>query len=106
MSKYCGKIGYVETYESAPGVWSERVTERTYYGDVIENSRRLENTGVNSDILINNTISIVADAYAYENISNMRYVTWMGTKWLASSVKVSRPRLIITLGGIYHEEST
>lgn len=107
MSKYCGKVGYVETYESSPGVWEEHVTERTYYGDVTKNSRRLENTtNVNSDIQINNIISIVADDYAYEHILNMRYVTWMGVKWMASSVDVARPRLNITLGGVYHEEQT
>lgn len=103
MPKYCGCIGYAETVETSPGVWQEQITERKYIGDVIKNSRRLTSAGVNSDVTISNTISIVADAYAYEHINSMRYVVWMNSKWKASVVEVARPRLNITLGEMYNE---
>lgn len=101
--KFFGKIGYAESKETSPGVWEESITERTYYGDVIRNTRRMENgEWLNDDININNTISIVADAYAYQNFHAIRYIWWMGSKWKISSIEVSRPRLVLTIGGVYN----
>lgn len=103
MAKYYGKIGYNESVETTPGVWEEKITERSYYGDVVRNARRLQSTDkVNDDININNEISIVADPYAMNNFHSMRYVEFMGAKWKVSNVEVQYPRLILTLGGLYN----
>lgn len=103
MSKYHGVIGYGESVEQAPGVWEDVITTRTYYGDVLQNTRRLsDGNKVSDDIFVSNSISIVADAYAYENFFAMRYISWMGAKWVVASVDVARPRLIIRLGGVYN----
>lgn len=103
MARFCGKVGYVETVESSPGVWVEQITERKYFGDVQSNRRTLfDGESINSNVNINNTISIVADAYAYKNIANIRYVEWQNCKWVATSIEVERPRLIISIGDIYN----
>ena len=103
MAKFYGPIGYSETIESAPGVWTENVTERNYYGDVIKNTRRLQaGENLNDDLQINNIISIVADPFAYQNFYTMRYVIWMGIPWKITNVEVQRPRLILTIGGVYN----
>ena len=89
--------------ESAPGVWTEQITERTYYGDLIRNTRRLQSSGnIIDNIQITNQISIVADPFAYENFHAIRYATYMGTKWKVTSVDVQRPRLTLDLGEVYH----
>lgn len=107
MAKFSGVIGYAETVETAPGVWSEQITERKHFGDVIRNSRRLVTaTNVNDDINIGNEFSIVADPFAKDNFHSMRYIVYMGTKWKVSNVDVQYPRLIITPGGIYNENET
>ena len=102
--KYCGKIGFaMGDKESAPGVWTEQITERTYYGDLIRNTRRLQSSGnIIDNIQITNQISIVADPFAYENFHAIRYATYMGTKWKVTSVDVQRPRLTLDLGEVYH----
>lgn len=102
--KYYGKIGYVTLAETSPGVWTESVTERTYCGDVTRKSFRWQNNSekLNDDIDISNTISIVADPYAFEHFGDMRYVTWMNSKWNISSVEVQYPRLILSIGGVYN----
>lgn len=103
MGKFYGVIGYAETSETAPGVWTEGITERTYAGDIIRNTRRLQsNENINDDITVNNTFSIVADPYAYQNFHAMRYIKWMGASWKISNVEVQRPRLILTVGGVYN----
>ena len=104
MAKFYGSIGFTVTEEIYPGVWEPVSTERTYYGDVIKNHSRWQQTGnVNDDITINNQISIVADPFAYNNFFNLRYVEWLGTKWKVTNIDVQRPRLILTIGGVYNE---
>lgn len=103
MAKFYGKIGYANTVETNPGVYEEQIVERSYYGDLIRNTRRLQSADqVNDDINIGNEISIVADPYATNNFHTMRYAVFMGTKWKISNVEVSYPRLILTLGGVYN----
>ena len=103
MAKFYGKIGYANTVETKPGVYEEQIVERSYYGDLIRNTRRLQSSDkVNDDINISNEISIVADPYATNNFHTMRYAVFMGTKWKISNVEVSYPRLILTLGGVYN----
>ena len=102
MAKWFGKIGYVVTEETEPGIWEEDVTEREYFGDMTSDRRKRQNSGeVNDDINLSNVISIVADPFAYQNCSNMAYVEIMGSKWKISDVEVQRPRLILTVGGVY-----
>lgn len=101
--KWYGVIGYGETTETKPGIWTEKITERSYYGDVIRNTRSLQSTDkVNSDINISNSISIISDPYANQNFHSIRYVEFMGTKWKVTNVEVQYPRLLLTIGGVYN----
>ena len=103
--KYFGKIGYGVTEETRPGVSLPTISEREYYGDIERNIRRYENSGkVNDDLNINMTLSIVADPFAYQNFYQIRYATYMDSKWKVSSVEVAYPRLILTLGGVWNGE--
>lgn len=102
MAKYYGVIGYGETSEVSPGIWADTIVERKYYGEVIKNIRRLGGGDkVNPNITVSNQISVVADAYANTHFSAIRYISWMGNLWTVSEVEVERPRLILTLGGVY-----
>jgi len=107
MAKFYGTVGYVETVETAPSVWDEQTIERQYYGDVVKNTKRYEKgEGLNDNLNVNNTISIVADAYAEQHFFAIRYVEWMGARWKVSNVDVQRPRLILSLGGVYNGPET
>lgn len=105
MNKWYGQIGYGVLEESSPGVWTEKIVARSYYGDIIRNIRRLQGSGnVNDNVEVNNEISIVSDPYAYENFHSIRWVEFMGSKWKVTSVDASQsPRLILSLGGVYNE---
>lgn len=103
MEKFYGKVGYADTIETAPSVYEDSITEKYYYGDVLRNmSRWVSSDKVQSDLKIRNQISIVADAYAFKNFSRIKYVQWMDVLWSVSEIEVSRPRLILTLGGEYN----
>lgn len=103
MSKFYGKIGFAVLNESTPGVWDEDIEERNCYGDLIQNTRRLQgSSNLNDDINITNELIIVSDPYADKNFHSIRYVELMGAKWKVTSVEVQYPRLILTLGGVYN----
>ena len=103
MAKFYGKIGYGETKEIKPGVWDETITERLYFGDVNKLSRRLKTDDkVIDNINISNEISILADPFAYENFSTIKYVEYMGAKWKVTNVEVKFPRLTLVTGGLYN----
>lgn len=105
MAKWFGNIGYAETIEDpvGSGVWIERITERPYYGDVLRNSRRLQNPGqINDNINISNQISIISDQFANQNFHAIRYIEFMGSKWKVSDVEVQYPRLTLTIGDVYN----
>jgi len=105
MAKFYGSVGYAETTETAPGVWTEVLTERQYSGDVLKLSRRWQaGDNLNDDLAINNLISIVADPFAYQNFHKMRYIEWMGAFWKITNIEVQRPRLILTIGGVYNKQ--
>lgn len=105
MAKWYGVIGYGETVQTAPGVWDDIITERTYAGDVIRNVGRWNTTSdsTNDNLNINNQISIVADPFAYQNFHSMKYAEFMGAKWKITNVEVQHPRLILTIGGVFNE---
>jgi len=103
MARFYGPIGYAESTETVPGVWKDLITEVNYYGDVVRNTRKLEEgEKLNNDISIGNSFSILADAYAYEHIFAMRYIKWSGQLWTVKKVDVQSPRLILLIGGLYN----
>lgn len=103
MARFFGRVGYGVTEETAPGVWTDTIVEHSYFGDVVRNSRELRaGENLNFDLSVQNSISIVADAYANDHFFAIRYVEWAGVLWTVSSVEVQSPRLILRLGEVYN----
>lgn len=104
MNRFSGNIGFAIEHETKPGVWTEEITERHYYGEVLLNSRILQISGnLNNDINVSNRISVIGDPYAYENFHMIRYITYMGSKWKITNIDATNyPRLVLTCGGIYN----
>lgn len=102
MARFYDNVGYgVPT--AVDGVWSDVITERAYYGDVLSETRSLVPADkVNDNIRLTKRISIVADAFAFENFLRIKYADWAGLSWTVISVEVERPRLILSLGGVYN----
>jgi hypothetical protein len=103
MARFFGRVGYGAPVETAPGVWVDDIVERPYYGDVIRNARNLrQGENLNVDLSVQNSISILADAYANDHFFAIRYVEWAGALWTVTSVEVQSPRLILSLGEVYN----
>lgn len=104
MARFYGEIGYADQVVTAPGVWSDVIVGRNYYGDVTRITRKMEEdtNKLNDNLNIGHSFSVVADAYAYEHFFNVRYIKWSGKYWKVTDVTVERPRLLLRVGGVYN----
>lgn len=105
MAKWSGKIGFSDQREVEPGIWEDEPIEKSFYGDFYRNAKRASgDSQINEPITVSNQISFIANEYAMENFHRILYATYMGVKWKVTNVEVQHPRLIIELGGEYHED--
>ena len=103
MNKWYGKVGYVETVETEPGINVEQETVRIYYGEFVKKSSKFRVSGdVNDDRDITVELSIVADSYSDLHFSSIRWVEFGGVKWKVNTVEPRRPRLVLSIGGKYN----
>jgi len=104
VARFADKIGFAFTsVETRPGVFKDVITEKPYFGDVRRAARQALTTDkINDDLVAENVIEIVADAYANDNMFAIRYVWWTGKRWKVLNVEQSGVRLILRLGGIYN----
>lgn len=102
MAKYYGNIGFATQVETSPGIWEDVIDPRPYKGDILSNIRRWDSAdNINDDFVVSNRFSIVSDAFLYSHIPAMRYIEYMGSKFKIVSVNIDRPRVEITVGGVY-----
>jgi hypothetical protein len=103
MARFYGKVGFGQTEDQGVGVHEVVVHYRMYSGDVVRNSRSIEDAQkVNDNFRASNSISIVSDTHANEHFFAIRYVEWAGTLWEVTEVEVQSPRLLLRLGGVYN----
>lgn len=104
--KFHGAIGFGVMEKGKRGVSVEKIEERTYRGDIKRaKMKHVEGDGLNTDLGTATLISIVANPYAEQNYSKIKYVVYMGAKWKVTMAEAKRPRIILTLGGVYNEQT-
>lgn len=104
--KFYGAIGFSEEeIEVRPGVFRAGIREYMYAGDYNRVSHSYQQSQhLNDDISLTAEISIIGDPHAFQNIHQIRYVAWRGTKWKVTSIDDAKhPRLVLTLGGEWND---
>ena len=106
MARFSGLVGFAsDEVETSPGVWGSGFTERRLRGDVLRHAFSYQaSEKVNDDLITSNRISVIADEYAFEHYPTIAYVVWNKVKWTVTEVEVQRPRLLLTLGGVYNDQ--
>lgn len=103
MAKWYGKVGFSYVEETEPGIMSPVAEARPYVGDVLRNRVQVvSGEKVNSDITVNNQLSMIADPYMNQHLGDIRYASFNNTNWNVTNVEVAYPRVILTLGGVYN----
>ena len=89
MAKFHDKVGFLIPYDNQEtGMAGSTAVERTYYGRILEHTRRWESTEhVNDDLAVSNQIAITANDYA---------------NWKVTSIRVKAPEIVLTLGGVWN----
>lgn len=106
MAKYAGLVGYVTQEETVPGVWSPVSTPIKMRGDLIRQSASSQNGDkLNEDITLGHRVSLIGDAYAFGNYYNIKWIEISGMKWEVTSVEIQRPRLILSVGGLWNDQT-
>lgn len=106
MRKWYGKVGFVISEETTPGVYLPTVTERKFFGEILSNTSKWSPTGsVNDNLDVSIKISIMATPFALQNCSTIKYIEYMGALWEVTSISPESPRLILTVGGVYNGQT-
>lgn len=103
--KWYGQIGFETDRDLGDGITEPVIEEKNYYGDILNNTLRNDDSHIVTDFKITNRISIVSDPYAMRNLHKIVYVTLMGgSKWRVSSVEMQYPRLILSIDKPYKSD--
>ena len=103
MAKWYGKVGYITQQEVEPGIYGPVATERKCYGELLSGMSKWSSSNkVNDDLNVANKISIMADPFAIQHFSTIKYVEFMDALWNVTSIELAQPRLILTVGGVYN----
>lgn len=107
MNRFHGRVGFAVNKEIEPGIFVDEFEEKFMFGNILDEGSKWDYNSPSSDasgkITINHRISIIADEFAMNNYSNIKWVEFMGQKWSVKSIQVKRPRMMIWLGDIYEE---
>jgi len=105
MGKFFGKVGLVIMERTAPGVYMPNTVTKPCYGEVLNVTKRWQGAAeqVNDNLNIDSRISILSNKFLTENLSHIRFVEWMGALWKVTSVELSYPRIILSIGGVYND---
>ena len=104
MARFHDRVGFLISQDNQlTGIATSQPVERSYFGRVIEHTRRWDQSDhVNDDLSVSNQIAITANDYAFRYMSSIAYVRWMGGYWKVASIRIKAPEIILTLGGVWN----
>ena len=105
MAKISCLVGYASGQkETKPDVFEETYEEHRMKGDLIKLYKQAAAGDLRiDDASLDNRFSLVGGSFAFANFSKIKYVEYLGQKWKVTGVEVERPRLILTVGGVWNE---
>lgn len=104
MARFYDKVGYAIQTEVRPSVWEDQVVERLYFGETDQLGFRYQTPPdqISNNLRLDLQFDIMADPFAIEHYSCMKYIVYDKTRWEITSVVCEYPRIHIKVGGIYH----
>lgn len=108
--KYIGEIGYYDSESVIDGIYKKEIKSQSIKCEIIElkidkkdasqEYQRYQDSGINIIIkFIPNKVIIKK-----MNSGDLLYITLNGTKWKISSISYNRPKILLTIGGLYNGE--
>lgn len=106
--KFVGAIGFWKEdkeSETEPSVYRPKeIVEKPYRGDIVQYTQRLQQADqMTPDVIFSAQISVNADLYLNKHWESVAYVLYKGVKWAPTAINIDFPRVVISVGGKYHE---
>lgn len=106
MTRYSGKIGFGTPVESVPGVWEDGIDEVNMKGSFLrQNANIIPGDSINDDVKFSNRLSLVHSSKVPHDYMKIKYAVVRGMKLKVTSVEVSHPRILLSLGGLWIEQN-
>lgn len=104
MTRFRGIIGINRGFvESSPGVQSLQIEEKEISGEIRNLGAKWPNAGANSGITMRQVLSVIAPEQDMSEFTKVLYIVWHGRKWAVTAIEYIRPRVQLTLGGLYND---
>lgn len=103
MTKFWGKIGFNRgDTEGEPGIFTSTIEEVEVSGKMRLEGARWQNHELGGTIAAKHVLSIVTPEDSTIDFAEAVYICWQNQKWSIVAIKYLRPRIELTLGGLYN----
>lgn len=104
MAKFWGIIGIKRgSVETDPGIFEESIEEVKVAGEMRNLSARWQGHEQRDTVSAKHVLSIVTPEDSMQiDFTEVVYVVWQGRKWSVVAIQYNRPRIGLTLGGLYN----
>ena len=103
MSKFSGSIGINRgAIETAPGIFEPTIEEVEVVGEIRNQVARWQSHEQRDTVSARHVLSIVTPEDSIIDFTEVVYIIWQGRKWSAVAIQYKRPRIELTLGGLYN----
>ncbi len=103
MAKFWGTIGINRgAIEGEPGILTPNIEEVQVAGNMRLEGARWRNHELGDSVTARHVLSIVTLEDSTINFAEAVYISWQNQKWSVVAIKYIRPRIELTLGGLYN----
>ena len=103
MSRFRGLIGIKRDHvETDPGVFVPNIEEIEVTGEIRGQGARWQNAEQRDTVSAKHVLSIVTPEDRIVEFTEVVYIWWQGRKWSVTSIEYKRPRIELSIGGLYN----
>lgn len=103
MTKFRGYIGINRGFnEGADGVYQPDIEELEVVGELRGVGARWPGMSQGEKVSARHVLSIVTPENSEIDFSEVVYIWWQNRKWSVVDIKYTRPRIELSLGGLYN----
>lgn len=103
MTRFWGSIGIDRgSVESSPGIFTPEIQEVEVSGEIRNLSARWPVHQQGESVSVRHVLSIVTPEDSIVDFTEVVYVIWQSQKWSVIAIEYKRPRIELTLGGLYN----
>lgn len=104
MTRYLGFIGINRgAVETAPGIFTEVIDAIEVSGEMRQSRATWPQAGMRDGVQLAHVLSIVAPEDSDVDFNEVVYIEWQNHKWAVTQIQYKRPRVELSLGGLYDE---